>query len=584
MKKLLLPVLAACGIMGMSQLFAREVRTPLPLDRDFFLNHYPVQYQWEVQDDECCWNANVAGMGYYRSADAAYSCRDSRCKVPWSTLIFGSADFTLGQAFPNGTTLNPNGTPSIPMNPFVDISQIHPRFEYREVGAMFFGEVGGSFSWCDVNYRFGLRGRLPFRDIDVTNTCPERLFDTNPLSQVWLEALEVVPATVIQPNPTPNKVFAGRLDFLSHLLRLRQIPPQLLVNYRDASQSNQITMASEPVGAAINVSQGLPCVAVIQGATPPAGLWGQQVTAIDGVVNDNGSVTGTRNQFVAATDYTPLQGNTAAQSTLFVVPSLKDDLTMSAGSVKIRDAVETAIADLEGNIQPFIERTGLSFCDGRTKGVGDLDLELFMGRNWGCEGAFWTDVMFGVRFPTGKKVKNCLNLMQQPTGNNGHYEVRLGAAAGYDICSWIKFWVDGSWSWVLRHRECLAAPFKGATVKNIGPCINGDVKWDYFVGHADFSFFASDCCGFDIGYEPYYKRCDRIKLCQTTATDFAGRTGQLLDAGVLEANTKRIAHKVRVGFFTILGDCSIQAGWSHTVAGKNISRDTDWYLTLGVQF
>jgi hypothetical protein len=269
---------------------------------------------------------------------------------------------------------------------------------------------------------------------------------------------------------------------------------------------------------------------------------------------------------------------------LWIVPTLTDQNLLSTGALAIQAAINLAIANLDGSVADFLFENGIDFCDGRNQGLGDFDLELYLGRNWGCDQEYWTDLMFGVTFPTGDALCDCKQVLRQPTGNDHHFEIHGGFAAGWDACSWVKLMCDLQGFAVLSHNEKVAAPFKGATVKNIGPCVNADVKWSYLLGHIDLSFFASDCCGFDFGYELYHKGCDNICLCQKTAVEFIDRGEQLLDASVLTKNTNRTAHKLRVGFFSLIGDCEIFGGWSHVVAGKNIGRETDWYMSMSVNF
>ncbi|MBN2267159.1 MAG: hypothetical protein JW725_02340 [Candidatus Babeliaceae bacterium] len=575
MKQLRLPVILILGLMSMGVLSAREIRTPLPLQTGWYM-YYPVSYHWERErcEGDCwSWETLVEGMGYYRSSDVAFSTCDGTNKVPWVNLIFGKSDFTLAEAFPNATV----PVTALPNNPWVSISTISPRFEYREAGAMFFASCTGFFDWCDATYRLGVRGRLPVRDIEVSDVCNVGNLEGETLHDVWRQHEETPGAGVT------DRVFAGRLDFISHLARVVDSTVTPMVNFH--TSTNHIEIAGQAVDSAVSDVNGTPYVAGIYSADQsfPAVPWGKIPSTIDGLISAGGSVSGDRNRFVSTTDYTALGADATAQSTLFIVPSITSGLILPGPANTIRNAIDAAILGIDDSIIDFYEETGLSFCNGRTKGAGDLDVDLYFGRNW-CNDDIWTDVSFGIRFPTAKEWCTCLELLKQPAGNNKHYEARLGIAGGWDMHRYVKLMADFTYNWVIKHRERLAAPFYGATVKNIGPCIDAEVKWDYLVAHIDLTFFANDCCGFDVGYEAYYKRCDNICLCQTTARDFANRIDQRLDASVLTQNTNRVAHKVRTGFFTQLGDCSVAGGWSQVVAGKNCPRDTDWYLKLGVRF
>ena len=639
MKRTLTKYAAVLGLLSVG-ISAREIRTPLPWQYGF--GHFPLDADYmcheELRDKgDCCWawDFKVGGILYGRDADCAFvkccpgttycpgTCGCDECqgdyvctscpsttqtntattsnlcsccdhggstthKVPWVTILFGKSDFRLEEIFVDGDI----GT-YLPNNPWVSIATLKPRFEYREAGAFFMADFKSVFDWCDADYRLGLRARLPVRDISVTDICAASDLTGETLDDVWQLRNETSPTA---PDKT-NVVYAGRLDFLSTLKRLYTPPnpPQDLVVYHDANHSNHITMNGSEVGADVSVIVGntVPCIEVIYRGDeriPASQYWGRQPAVTDPIVQANGTglTDDQRGRFndTNVPDYTALGNDTPAQAKLFVVPSLDSNNDPATGATKLREAIEVAIQNIDASVADFLEDNGVCVCDGRTKGLGDLDLEFYLGRNWGCENQWWTDLQLACRFPTGKEICNCKYLFkaQTPLGNNHHFEIRAGGEVGWDACDWVKFMIDGSYSWVLKHCEKVAAPFKGATIQNIGPCVNAEIKWQYFVGHADISFFANDCCGCDIGYELYHKKCDDICLCDKTATDLAGRTGQLLDASVLSANTSRTAHKICTGVFTKTHDCEIAAGFNTVVAGKNAPRDTDYYVALNVTF
>lgn len=633
MNRTLLRFAAVFGLLSVG-IAAREIRTPLPWQYGF--GHYPLDADYMRHEDQrdkgdhCyCWDFRLTGLLFERNADAAFvnnCCGTNYCtgtcnccgdcqgdyvcttctpttsstannccddknttnKVPWVTLLFGQPDFTLAQSFPGGVVAP--GT--LPENPFVSIAKLKPRFEYNEKSAFFIADLKSVFDWCDCDYRLGLKARLPVRDIAVTDVCAASDLVGEDLSDVWQVRNELDPS-----GTTSNVVYAGRLDFLSQLYNVYNPPAgnEALVNYSDTRETpNQITINRQKVGAPVVVANGDPCIEVIYRAdstVPTDEFWGRQTALTDTPVQGNGSglANDGRGRFVAATDYVTggLSTDVPAQSKLFVVPSLKvdgTDIILTQGATSIRQAVEVAIQNMDHNVEAFLEENGICVCDGRTKGLGDLDLELYLGRNWGCEKSWWTDLFVACRFPTGKELCNCKLLFKQPAGNDHHFEIRLGGEAGWDACDWIKFMIDAQYAWALKHCESLAAPFEGATIKNIGPCINGEVKWGYFVGHADVAFFANDCCGCDIGYELYAKGHDQICFNTSTATDLAGTAEQPLDPCVLTNHTNRMAHKICTSLFTRIHSCEVALGFNTVVAGKNAPRDTDMYVAMSINF
>ena len=583
--------LLSLGLMVAGSAVAREIRTPLPTLWGF--THYPVQYHWEqdTKGDHCWdWDLTTSAVGYSRSADKSY--RKNTCKEEYVTLLFGKSDFRLGQAYPNAQV----ALDQLGVTPYVDVSTIKPRFEYHEHGAIFGIQVGAIANWCDTDYRFGLRGKMPFRDIQIADTCATSDLFGEQLGDLWQVRTE-------KNGTTENLVYAGRLDFLTRLNRLAIVNSPIVKYGTEVDAGNRTKMAGQVVSAVI--ADGVPPVALIYSDSkklPTTATWAKTTAWLLKLPEDGATAAGRYrfHGFVAAagggggdtvgTDYTLLSTNTDAQGKLFVVPSLMNGANgqIADAAKTIRSAIETAISNLD-SLDDFMSAQGLSFCNGRVKGFGDLDLELYLGRNWGCDGNLWTDVMFGLRLPTADGISNCKRLLAQPLGNNEHWEVRIGLAGGYNIADWVKFMLDASYSWALKHAEQVAAPFKGATIKNIGPCIKADINWDYFLGHADLSFFANDCCGLNVGYELYSKRCDCVKLCVSSALPLGYTTGSTettyaLDSSILRSNTNVLAHKARVSIFSTLGDCTLEGGWSHTFAGKHAPRDTDFYVNFGVAF
>lgn len=589
MKRLLLKTLTLAGC-AWGAVCAREIRTPLEVY--FAPYHHPVDI---YNCDDCCVCVDVWGSAYAKVADDAWGNCGSREKVPFTQLIFGKADFRVAEAFPNATV----GT-ALPNNPWVSISTITPRFEYQERGALFGFQIGSTF--CNNVWRYGLRARLPIRDIQVNEVCGGEAGGNDLIGETLTDVFQTRQETIeVGAANATNSAWAARLDFLSAINRLaldEDGNPDPMVTYPATS----ITIAEENIGdgipaATVVLPSNAPMVAVIKrddGTMPEGSRWANINTTITGVVQGDGSGLANNQRGRVASDiaYAALGASVPAQSQLFVVPTVADTTSggeiianTTIGSNQILAAITTALGDLDDSLETFFEQTGIDFCDGRTKGLGDLDVELYLGRDLGCSGRWWEETQLGFRCPTGERVCDCKKVIKQPGGNNGHLEIRIGETIGWMPHDRVKLKLWVSYSWALSRAENIAAPFRGATVKNLGPCINGDVKWDFFLGTFDITFMATDCCGFDIGYEGYHKRCDQISLCQDTATDLAGRTDQPLDVSVITNQTERTSHKIRSEFFMNRGGvCELYTGYTYTVAGKNITRDTDYYLGIRVGF
>lgn len=589
MKKNILSILALFLIMN-TQVYGRTILTTLPLY--YAPYHYPLDY---FQDDKN-WYVDIRGGAYYRSANQAFSDCEGTCKVPFSTLIFGVPDFTIAETFTDAT-ISPT---EFPGNPFVSIATLSPRFDYREHGAVF-GVCGGARFGCEERWHAGARARLPIREIDVKEICG----GSAEASDLTGESLAAVYQQRQETNDfagseNSNTVFAARLDFLSALNRVAvtatgsSVP---MVIYSDPDNSGHISIAAvdatgqQPSVGPLQTNQ--PPVAVIDstnGSVPTSVRWGNLNSSITGVVAANGSglTNLERGRFASDVTYTPLGANTPAQRQLFVVPTINDSGAsagqMTAGSRQIQNAINAAILSIDTSVEAFLLTTSLNFCDGRTKGLGDLDLELYFGRDW-CEcRPFFTDITVGFRFPTADRICDCRNILQQPLGDNGHYQARVGAQMGWDATSWVKLRGDFFYAWVLRRCEQVPASFRGALVRNFGPCVPAEVSWQYLFANADVTFFASDCCGFNIGYQVYHKRKDHIDFLQSTATDFAGRPNQPLSDCVAELLTEQTQHKILAEFFLATNYCELFTGYDYAVAGKNAPVDTDFYLGMRVNF
>ena len=230
--------------------------------------------------------------------------------------------------------------------------------------------------------------------------------------------------------------------------------------------------------------------------------------------------------------------------------------------------------------------------------VGDIKLDFYFGRDF-CED-YWTNVIVGVVFPTGKRICDPGLLLAQPTGNNGHFELKGGIEGGWRghsrNCEWLGIDFDVLYNYVFSRCERRGAPFTGATVKNIGPAIDADVKWSYLTAHLNLTAFHPENLnlGCTLSYEGYVKFCDKITLCQKTAQEFPLRAGcaltgtilnedfKELDACILAADTKRIAHKVRCEIFHRWDYCELFAGGSYVFAGQNIMKETEAHIGLGI--
>ena len=479
----------------------------------------------------------------------------------------------------------------------VSLAELTPLLNYSENGVMFGFNVNHRFD-CG-KWDVGMRLDMPFRAITVAT-------DNAVGEQSILDLVNGVlvnnpfPEEVTNNDGTPAFVtgsFAYRLDALAALPSTTGLGGSF-VNFSNPGFANQITIDNLLVTNAAG-PQASP-VHVLGSTTTPTPAFSRVNGLVDKLpllaADGSDVANGAHAQFASTINYTPLGNNIANQRTLWVVPTdFNTDPANPGSPLQISTAAQQIRADVTALLQnqltvaEFLAVRGINFNTQRLTGAGDLDVDFYARRNFceGCHGGWYVEGITGIRFPTGKKVKNPGNLFAQPLGNNGHFEIKGGAQVGWNPCDWFAVKADAQFYHVFRRNEKVAAAFTGATVRNIGTTVDASVSWNYFLGNLDLTFVhqssCDGCMGVDIGYQPYFKLKDKISFKETTAMDLLGNV-QTLDATVLEANTKRSVHRIKTEVFHKNCDWEIYGGWLHSVAGKNIQRETDWYAGFGIFF
>lgn len=581
-------LLALC----MLSVTAREFRTPTVFEFGYPYEHYPFDLPYDK-----CWSVNLWGAGFYRTAGRAFKDSNTTSKEDLSAIFFGKESFLGINVFPAGTTS--------PANPLLSIAVISPRVSYQESSAYFGVDVFHVFG-CDCEWEVGLRANIPYKSIKMElDSCCD-LTDIDNISALARQQDEVVEDSagdlgIIQQS------FAYRLDLLSALNMTVNPNSALLtsgpfVNYHNSNNNNRVTMANDtndvtngqdpivinlvkrPDGTAPNA----PFARRNSGTGAPTAVTSLPELPADG----SGGSSEERFIFNAGTDYTPLSTNIANQAQLWVVPTVNGTVAASSfaivpGSENIRtnfDRLASLVIDsTSGSVIGFFQQLGVTFDTQRVMGVGDLNTEFYVRRNW-CN--MFAEGIFGFFFPTGSRDKEPNRLLLVPTGNNRHLEIKLGGIFGWNPTDWFAMTIDMFYSQALKHKEYVAASFKGATVKNIGPTVPADISWGRFVANIDFTF-SVPCIdpdlGFDLGYQAYVKLKDNVDFSLTMTNDFLGNL-QPLDPSVIEERTSQVAHKAKVEFYYRPCDWQLYAGFQHVFAGKNVPNDTDWYLGFGYYF
>jgi len=563
-------------MMGTTGSFARELRTPWSLG--LYNGHMHVPLPRPVDAENSCYTYDVWGAGLHRESNAAYrNSHGTKKDQSLAGVIFGKESFVGLEAFATGT--------ESPANPFLAFAQITPRVSYSENSAYFGFTVERPFG-CDCRWRGGVRALLPFRSITT------RLEDCCDLEEGISDVCRLQDEHIPDGTGSLQNVdecYAYRLDFLSSLFvsqagqNLERLVDYVDDNGRIAINSIDVTNANDnPVYVTQRCDQ-----------TPPEGPFcklGSEIDTLPFVAGDGSGLANDQDgRFNQATNYSPLEGDVDAQRQLWVQPRVQvnegsGSLHMQADARVIGDAITFIVRKINTlSATGFFADHGLNFNTQHVVGLGDLDTQFYLNYEL-CRGLVEGTV--GVRWPTGVEAKdpgNALSIFS--TGNNRHFELSLGLMGTWEPNNWFIFKGDAYYAHAFKHNERVAAPFAGATVKNIGPAVKADISWDYFVAHADFNFLVpcNPCVGFMAGYEFYAKSKDKVSLEQSTATDFLGNT-QPLDANVLEMRTKVLAHKFRSEFFHQGDYFQIYGGWTHVFAGKNAPNESDWHLGFVTYF
>ncbi len=545
-------------IVSVAATYAREIRTPLIVQRgpinELFL---------ELKRD---WSANFLVSEYFRHSKKAYNACGE--KVNYAYLYFGKNQFNAQDAFANSTA-------SSPTNPLLATSILGPRVKYREQATV----VGLNLQrWLTDTWRIGFRANLPLRKIRVKRLSSKGN-GSSPLGGQTIT--DVTQQEVETINGVPLQSFAYRLDFLSRLpyacscLGL----DYLIVNYRDTDFPFDlpVTLSNQD----ISNENGTP-VSVIKsnnGTLPHGPFAIQQSVAqqLPIVSADGGGINnGARGRFDASVDYTPLSTNPTAQSTLFVVPSVAGTQVVAPARI-IEEHVDELLECIAPTAEEVFTACNISLAPQCIKGPGDFDTELFAGHCF--NDCFYGELFVGIRWPTGKRLKNPLEVFRQPLGNNGHFESKVGIQALWEPCPWAVLKGDLAVSLVHKDTERVAASFRGATVKNIGPCVPATIGWNYFTLHTDLIFtLPSKVAGLDIGYELYHKSHDRITFHTSATRDCLGSCNALSQAPLTDG-TQVTSHKIRSELFWdfcfFKYEADIYVGASHVVAGRNTPIETD---------
>jgi hypothetical protein len=557
-------------------LHARELGTPIEWCPD------AIREPSFLDNTKRCGAVGVWGRGFYRTAQCAFCNCDGTSTQPLSALWFNKPDFIGKEAFAEGSTANIN-------NLWVLISTLSPRFRYTQSGAV----VGMAVSMRlhEDKLHVGLRADIPFSVIDVDRytKCGQNGTDLGgeTLSDVMVEKPEVV--NDLSGTPRGLLDFAYRLDFLSSLplgpIGLSSAMP--FVNYHNTDfTGDPITIANQDVTNSGGTSPVFVCRSD-NGA--PSGQFYQLEDYAATPLNAQGTNLAQNGYGLWAhgTDYSLLKTDLATQRTLWIIPGIVQRLhavDQRPEALVIQAKLTQLLQLLDSSAEEFFARKEVCFTSQRSAGLGDLQLDFFT--NYITSEKTWVEGVFGLTLPTAQKINNPQEIFKLPLGNNGHIETKLGLHGSWSPLRWLELEAEASYSHVCSAQENVAAAFRGATVKNVGPTTQAKISWNYFVGEMSSTFMNLDYghqLGVTIAYQLYAKMKDKIRFCSKTLKDFTGIV-QELDPCVLSCRTNVISHKGRVELFCRTQACDFFVGFQQVFAGKNAMKETSLHLGLSIGF
>jgi len=625
MKKTLKSIVLLSALYGASLHATFQFLSPLSLEDRGYMHWAltPVDQAWWYDDmpsqkDHTEWNIHFWGAGYVRTGCKAFAdcgpCNENkitRHTTSLGELYFGKAVFRGEEVFADGTfagPLSPAQELVNSVNPFLAFARIRPVFDYNETGA----HIGIDFArtlGADDRFHVGGRVYIPYKIIEIEQ-------DTSIELQETLDNVFITRIVNADEGADPDQIeYAMRYDFLSTLVfntiatPSQVVVPDAVVKYDSLSVGNvSVTgvQVSAETAAGTGANTNIPAAYVIKSVdgTVPDLPFRKDHTQIAGALGADGQgVDGQAYFFETGVGYkNGLRNDRDEQGTLFLVPRAiaanetnnpdqVGQLTTNAESIltNVRAIIDGDLLISEPASTFFLNNGINLLAHECVRGVGDLFTEVYGGI--GHYNDWFVDGIFGVQFPTGKRSKNARNIYAPTTGNNGHVVVCLGLDAGWQPKPWFAFEIRPYFYHACKRTEHRAAPFAGQQVINIGPDIDVNISWNYFVFRTDFSFFHphNPDLGFQLGYELFAKGNDRASFgscvpCPPTATDLLGRPDQPLDIEILEHNTNTLTNKLRGQIFYRCNYFEIFGGGTQVVSGRHAMKESEGHIGLVIYF
>lgn len=270
------------------------------------------------------------------------------------------------------------------------------------------------------------------------------------------------------------------------------------------------------------------------------------------------------------------------------------------------DALKSLIARFGAeSAEQWLFRNGYTMQNNQRTGLGDITVNPYYEHSFS---AAWNGGVYAhISIPTGGSRKMGDNPYKARLGNDNHFELGAGANVAWQALDWMNVRLDAMAAYALPAKERIAAPFKGATVRALGPTVDADIDYTRIKASLDSTFVhpRTSSLATTIGYDFEFKTKDNVSLkskdytFKNLADDanswfggtwdngagaFRAKTAEL-DSGVVAKNTENISHQFRMETsWKATSELSLFWGASATPFGQNTMKATTVYGGMSVDF
>jgi len=624
--------LVALAAFAVGTMQAGEMRSPYLSERG------PLRYTFEKDDSEK-YSLSLYSAMHRREAHKAFLDHGTDTK-PLTALFFNKADIPLSEIFP---IKKDDQHFYEHYNPYVTLGTISPRATYYEWGM----NLGGRFEYpiYKDKGRIGVRANIPFRTIEIEH---ENFMDKN--DDPWNKYITTYMVTVkTGKGDTGSAAVLARavsFELLNQMAYIDSAAGAWEKAYKVEATKN-VKLFDKELASPLQIQddKGIADYGLFAGVitsdankkpTPTTTRFFTFNADVDHVTKAASDITSNDHHVINpdGSFSTNLTKAESAKGIAFFFQKLKgagDTAYGTNGAITkdpwlkthwlvlgrsngrfegksencdtIDKGIDSWLKRYDYNPYEWLFHKGdFEFETQRRSGLGDIDLDLFYEHRFSDE--WMAELMLGVRAPTGSGDDYAHNPYKIHLGNSEHWEIKLGGMVAWMPLDWMNIKLDTYFAFALEATEKRCAAFKPdtdavTTIKNIGPAVDADVDWQYFVLRLDFNLFhpKTNDLSSVIGYEFYYKTKDDVHFKKSSMETWLGKkwnntSGGYVDAaekdldnGLLERNTQAIGHKIRCETSYRFSDWfEMFCGGSYTFAGRNLPRECDGHGGFNVRF